>query len=150
MIALATRCHHCGTHLALDDGFRGYAVSCPQCLDPSDDGPIPSRLQGKGSTPEDALQHWFDRREQLGLEPEARLSALATFIVPRSPEGWGFTIPDTFTEHTETTDDLTYAEGYAALCTGSAARTRIPHNASNGVLPIYYGPAKAQKAANDR
>lgn len=148
MISLSVRCHHCATHLELADGREGHVVHCPQCLDPTEDAPIEAHLQGRGATPEDALQNWFDRREELQLEPEHRLSELASFIVPKSPEGFGFEIPDTFTEHTERTGSLRYAESYAEQVTGSAARNRIPHNASNAPLPIHYGPTLIQKAAN--
>lgn len=90
MIALATRCHDCGQRLMLDGGYKGFAVHCPDCLDPEGDS-ASERLQGQGSNPEAALESWFERRVELALEPEVRLSALASFIVPKSPEGWQLT-----------------------------------------------------------
>jgi len=129
---LSVYCHHCARNLECADGFRGYVVSCPDCTDPMGDSLIEG-LEGRGSTPEDALQNWFDRREELGLEPELALSRLTGFIVPKSPEGWRFSIPGHGWDCVA--DTLAVAEGYA----------RSTH--SHGPLPIHYGPAAVQKKA---
>jgi len=90
VIDLAVRCHHCGARLTLDDDGREYIVDCRQCVDPEGESPI-GWLQGRGSTPETALQHWFERRAELDLEPEVGLSSLSSFVVPKSPEGYVLT-----------------------------------------------------------
>lgn len=135
MISLSTRCHHCATHLELADSREGHAVHCPQCLDPTEDAPPEAHLQGRGSTPEDALQNWFDRREELDLEPEHRLSELASFIVPRAPEGWGFTV-------TKWDDVLGKYEVHP-----STLESAIEQSQAFGER-LYYGPTTIQKAAN--
>ena len=134
MIALAMRCHRCCSRLSLDDSRRGgWIVYCQQCVDPEGESPS-ERLQGRGETPDDALQNWFDRREQLGLEPEPQLAALSTFIVPRSPEGWCFTIHDPL-GHSKTTSCIEDARGFAEA--HGAIIQAIP--------PIEYGPAQTEK-----
>jgi len=129
VIALATRCHHCGTRLTLDYASRGgFIVDCRRCLDPEGDSPI-ERLQGRGETPETALQHWFDRREELCLEPELQPSELSTFVVPKAPEGWGLTVTEWEGLAPEDTYPLTLSDAERAGAT------------------IFYGPI-LQKASN--
>jgi len=135
VIALAMRCHRCCSRLSLDDSRRGgWIVYCQQCVDPEGES-ASERLQGRGETPDDALQNWFDKREQFGLEPELGISALSSFIVPRSPEGWVFTIHDPL-GHTETTSCIEDANGFAEAHGGII----------QAIPPIHYGPA-VQKAA---
>lgn len=135
MMRLSTRCHHCGESLVLDEcRSGGYLVHCDRCLDPMGDSPV-EWLQGRGETMEDALQHWFDRREELGLEPESTITALASFVVPPSPEGWEFTIPTP--GYVGSFESLAGAEGFA----------HATH--SHGPLPIHYGPALSVKKASN-
>jgi hypothetical protein len=135
MISLSTRCHHCATHLELAESRGDQVVHCPQCLDPTEDAPIEAHLQGRGATPEDALQNWFDRREQLDLEPEHRLSELASFIVPERPEGYVLTV--TKWDAVLGKYEITKPTIESALEASEVFGDRI-----------YYGPAAVQKAAN--
>lgn len=90
MITLSTRCH-CGTSLILFEPCSrdAWAVECPDCVDPAEDASPGANITGRGETPEDALQHWFDRREELCAEPALVLGTLHSFVVPKSPDGWG-------------------------------------------------------------
>lgn len=124
-ITLNTRCDQCGTHLELDDGHKGHVVHCPRCLDPEGEGP--ELIQGKGNTPEDALQNWYDKREELGQEPEYHLSDLASFVVPK--HGGAVTIGGLEFE------SLALAERWS--------------EDEHGQNPIYYQLSQSQKAAND-
>ena len=94
MIECTVTCQRCGHNIVLSDVYGEWVARCPDCLDDGG-GSEHELLQGHGSTPEDALQNWFDNREALGIEPEIRLTALgwaATelrhFVVPEAPEGW--------------------------------------------------------------
>jgi hypothetical protein len=136
MIECTVTCQRCDAWIILSDVHGMWVACCPNCID---DDPTSEHevLQGKGSTPEDALQNWFDNREMLGIEPQIRLTALATplatYVVPHSPEGWTFS------------------------CVRKNARlvdyyTRLSSAENDYAEEIHYGPylvPQGQKAAND-
>lgn len=94
MMKLETRCH-CGAALVLYEpaSWDNWAVHCPDCLDDAEDAPASASITGRGATPDDALQNWFDAREEAGAEPALVPSTIHTFVVPRSPEGFGLYVP---------------------------------------------------------
>lgn len=80
----------CGKPLCLYEANGDWRVSCYDgCYDPGaeDDGPA-AYLCGWGSTPEDALASYLTRREEADLEPVYVPSEIASFVVPRAPDGW--------------------------------------------------------------
>lgn len=93
MIECTVTCQRCEAFIILSDVHGLWVACCPNCLDddPTSEHEI---LQGKGSTPEDALQNWFDNREALGIEPEFRPTELSAFVVPKSPKGWRYWVED--------------------------------------------------------
>ena len=125
MIDLNTRCN-CGAPLVLDAGHLGYVVHCPRCLDPESEGL--GRLQGKGSCPGSALQNWYDRREELGLEPELSLTDIATAVVAKHD--------GSITVAGLEFSSLQHAEAWAK-------------DDRAGIVPIYFHLAANQKASND-
>lgn len=137
MIQTNSHCPHCDDTLVLADVYGLWTATCPTCLDPEGDSPY-ERVQGRGETPEDALEHYWQLLEERDLEPRYVPATLEGFIVPCSPEGYALVCDCPW--RTVVFSSLTVAEAYAAR----------PYPTSV-VLPLHYGPiaAVAQKAAND-
>jgi hypothetical protein len=83
MIETTTVCRECGDYIRLEDTAGRWSAGCDGCFDN-----LPNSPFGRGETPEDALQDWSEQTAGLS---SPRLSPLATFIVPTSPEGWTLT-----------------------------------------------------------
>lgn len=126
MIETSTRCPRCSTYVILNDVHGFWTAVCPHCIDPESHF---GQLQGKGSTPEDALEDWWQSMDESD-EPSYQPSALASFIVPRGPEGFVLS-PDREEPARLFFDSLSDAE-------------RNPE-----LGPLYYGPMSVLKAAND-
>lgn len=133
-LTLLERCA-CGAHLELDEEpHRGHIVTCPRCFDPSAEDATPiERLAGVGATPADAFANYMRLREERDLEPDYRLSELATFIVPPAPEGFALVAR----RWDAALGEYTYPTTLDAAEALSAWTDRI-----------HYGPAEVQKAAN--
>jgi len=86
MIELATRCPKCSHHVIASNAHGFWICLCPNCIDPDGDSHY-EHLQGKGSTPEAALDDWWESMDE-GDEPQYRPNPLRDFIVPLPPEGW--------------------------------------------------------------
>lgn len=124
-MTLFTACHRCGELLVLTDSHGEFTVRCERCYDPVEDADVNATLLGRGETPEDALQNWFDERESLALEPDYVPTGLVDFIVPKAPEGYVISI----------SRDLAPGSSYPNLSTAERV------HAGNDTQPIYYGKA---------
>lgn len=125
MMTLFTACHRCGELLVLSEAHGECTVRCERCYDPVEDADVNATLLGRGATPEDALQNWYDERESLDLEPEFVPTTLAEFVVPKAPADF---IVSSVSECTD-------GSGYENLSQAERAHWLQPES------PIYYGKA---------
>jgi hypothetical protein len=143
IIEITERCR-CGSFLSLFEDNGRWVCSCMQrCYDPSVEDPTPiESLYGRGETPADAVVDYLRLREDADLEPVYVPTDLASFVVPKSPEGWGFSV------------GMRREPGDGGRV--PAVNRSHAHNIADGweghptslPLPIYYGPIEGQKAAN--
>ena len=119
MIVTANTCPECGEHINLAEVHGTWVAACnAECS------------VGEGEVPEDALSDWSARA---GAARAPAPSSLASFIVPRAPEGWRLTV--------------TTWDGDAVLGPEDIHPLTLADAESSGA-DIYYGPAPVQKAAN--